>query len=173
MFSTTLLEMSWRRVRRRFTGPFYVSCPCSTVWFVWFGFRVLRLYYFLLKVFILKRHISLRNGADVFICWFNDCLSNITWNKTVSEDSVCSQLLSLTDGFAHVTICRLKVYPDHSRKCLPVPQDPPTRPTKQSLCRRNKPHMTEKEHVYYNSVLNTVSYDILLFPVHNLRHKLK
>lgn len=41
------------------------------------------------EVFILKRHdISLtRNGADVFICWFDDCLSNITWNKTMSTRS--------------------------------------------------------------------------------------
>lgn len=41
------------------------------------------------EVFILKRHdIGLtRNGADVFICWFDDCLSNITWNKTMSTRS--------------------------------------------------------------------------------------
>lgn len=49
------------------------------------------------EVFILKRHdISLtRNGAEVFICWFDDCLSNITWNKTIStRTGVCfSQFL--------------------------------------------------------------------------------
>lgn len=102
------------------------------------------------EVFILKRHdISLtRNGADVFICWLDDCLLNITWNKQCLQDLVSSLVKKKNPlSFCFVTVGHLKVYMARSHKCLPIPQEPPTRPATQSFCRRNKPQLTEEQHI--------------------------
>lgn len=93
MFSTTLfddefrglyIDVLWTLFMFHLCGIFSVILFCL-VWIL----HIMSVLFPLEEVFILKRHdISLtRNGADVFICWFDDCLSNITWNKTMSTRS--------------------------------------------------------------------------------------
>lgn len=159
MFSTTLLEMSWGRVRRRFTGPFYVSCPWSLldrfVRLVWISSITFVLFPLESIYFNAPHKLDMINGADVFICWFNDCLSNITWNKTLSETDllsvVVSQTVSLTLPFAVSKVTRTTVANVYqSRRILPQDQQ-----NKAFVEETN--HIRPKKSTYYNSAWNTIS----------------
>lgn len=147
-------------VRWHFMDPFYVL----RLWHLLGRFVLSGLdfaYYVCIisswEVFILKRHdISLKgNGADVFICWFDDCLSDITWNKTMSTRSalIRCRLLNVA-GKSPLSSNLKRLHGPQSQIFLTIPQEPPTRPATQSFCRRNNPQLTKKEQYILQFSLN-------------------